>query len=262
MAESTRRGSRRDWIVRVAAVAGVGVTLGLGRWQLGRAAQKESLQASLDAQAARPAVPPGDLARTQEQALDQRHRRIVLAGMWRADATTYLDNRPMNGRPGFLVLTPLVLDEGRGAVLVQRGWIPREASDRTAIAPYRTDTGPVRIAGRLAEWPSQRIALGEEQGGPIRQNLDRASLRRDSGLDLRPLIVIQEADGGTRGDGLMRDWVRPTVDVHKHYGYAAQWFGLAGLIAGLTLWFQVLKPRLRRVRPTPLDTQTRDPDHG
>lgn len=261
MNDPSTRMSRRTWIVWVAAAAGVAATLGLGRWQLSRAAQKEALQASLEAQAARPAVAPGDLARDASQATDQLHRRITLTGTWRSGATVYLDNRPMNARPGLQVFTPLVLGQGPDAVLVQRGWIPRHAVDRTAIAPFRTDAGRVTISGRLAEWPSRRIALGEEPGGPIRQNLDLATLRRESGLELRPLVVIQEPDAGTAGDGLTREWARPTVDVHTHYGYAAQWFGLAGLIAGLTLWFQILKPRMRPARPTPPDTQHRDPAH-
>ena len=43
-------------------------------------------------------------------------------------------------------------------------------------------------------------------------------------------------------DGLHRHWPPPAVDVHKHYGYAFQWFALAALILGLYVWFQVLAP--------------------
>jgi surfeit locus 1 family protein len=38
----------------------------------------------------------------------------------------------------------------------------------------------------------------------------------------------------------------PAVDVHKHYGYAVQWFSLTALITGLYVWFQLLRPRRRR----------------
>jgi cytochrome oxidase assembly protein ShyY1 len=70
-----------------------------------------------------------------------------------------LDNRPHgNGTDsrGFLVLTPLRLADG-GSVLVMRGWLPRDAQDRTRIAPF--DTPPAshcrrhragRCAARLA----------------------------------------------------------------------------------------------------------------
>ena len=38
---------------------------------------------------------------------------------------------------------------------------------------------------------------------------------------------------------------RPAVDVHKHYGYAFQWFALAGLITILYVWFQLVRPARR-----------------
>jgi surfeit locus 1 family protein len=34
--------------------------------------------------------------------------------------------------------------------------------------------------------------------------------------------------------------------VGKHHGYAFQWFALSALIAGLYVWFQLLRPRLAR----------------
>jgi surfeit locus 1 family protein len=48
------------------------------------------------------------------------------------------------------------------------------------------------------------------------------------------------------GDGLLRQWPHPAVDVHKHYGYAFQWFALCALMAGLYVWFQLIRPWLRR----------------
>ena len=40
----------------------------------------------------------------------------------------------------------------------------------------------------------------------------------------------------------------PAADVHKHYGYAFQWFALCALIVGLYVWFQLIRPR-RRAAP-------------
>ena len=44
-------------------------------------------------------------------------------------------------------------------------------------------------------------------------------------------------------DGLLRQWPRPALDVHKHYGYAFQWFALCALMTGLYVWFQLVLPR-------------------
>jgi surfeit locus 1 family protein len=36
--------------------------------------------------------------------------------------------------------------------------------------------------------------------------------------------------------------------VHKHYGYAFQWFALSALTCGLYAWFQLIRPRRRQPR--------------
>ena len=49
--------------------------------------------------------------------------------------------------------------------------------------------------------------------------------------------------------GLVRDWPRPGGDVHKHVGYAFQWYSMAALAAGLWLWFVLLAPLRARTKP-------------
>ncbi len=44
---------------------------------------------------------------------------------------------------------------------------------------------------------------------------------------------------------LRRDWAMPASDVHKHWGYAFQWFSLCLLLAILYAWFQIIKPRFK-----------------
>ena len=91
--------------------------------------------------------------------------------------------------------------------------------------------------------PGIRLALGDPQAGRIRQNLDMAAFAKESGLSLLPVSVQQV---GALADGLQRDWLQPATGVDKHYGYAAQWFGLSGLFAILYVWFQIVKKFKRR----------------
>ncbi|TXC65434.1 SURF1 family protein [Piscinibacter aquaticus] len=235
----------RSLVVLLAAVIAAGITARLGVWQLSRAAQKESLQASLDSRGAAPPLAADALARSTAEAANQHHRRITLEGRWVSGRTVYLDNRPMDGRAGFYVVTPLALPDG-DAVLVQRGWVPRHAADRSRLPAVATPEGMVRIEGRIAPPPSRLFELGAEQQGLIRQNLDVDAFGRETGLRLRPLSVQQTDMPGAPADGLLRSWPAPAVDVHKHYGYAFQWFALASLITGLYVWFQLVRPRLRR----------------
>jgi surfeit locus 1 family protein len=236
--------NRRAWAVLLATVVTAAVTARLGWWQLDRAAQKNSLRAAREAQGWLPMLAAGDLARDPLRAAGQWHRKAGVEGVWLADLTVYLDNRPMAGRTGFFVTTPLLLDDGQ-AVIVQRGWLPRDATDRTRIAPHRTEAGRVRVEGRIAPSPSRLYDLGSAASGPIRQNLDIANFARETQRPLLPLVIVQDDASGATTDGLSRQWPQPASDVHKHYGYAFQWFGLSGLAVTLYVWFQLLRPRRR-----------------
>lgn len=236
--------NRASAVILVAALAGVALTARLGVWQLDRAEQKTTIQAALDERIAMPLLDPAELAQDEAAAASQHHRRIQLTGLWQTDATVYLDNRQMNGRPGFFVVTPLLLADGT-AVLIQRGWQPRSMADRTAVVPPPTPAESVVVAGRIASPPARLYEFSGEDTGLIRQNLDIESFGREWRLKLRPLSVLQEADATAAAapDGLLRAWWRPATGVHKHYGYAFQWFALSALILGLYVWFQIIRPR-------------------
>jgi surfeit locus 1 family protein len=240
----TRERLRRT-VVLVAAIVAVAVTARLGIWQLDRAAQKTALQRAIDERAALPALAVDALATSAGAAPAQHHRRIVLRGTWVREHTVALENRQMAQRPGFFVVTPLRLADG-SAVLVQRGWLPRDAQDRTRLAPVRDDEGELELVGRIAPPPARLYEFDPSARGRIRQNLDLESFARETGLALRPLSILQLDSPAFEGDGLRREWALPAVDVHKHYGYAFQWFALAALITGLYVWFQLVQPRRRR----------------
>lgn len=235
----------RRFLVLLAALAGVALAARLGLWQLSRAAEKEAQQAALESRGQEPPLAQTLLAHSPDEAAAQQHRRITLQGRWIGARTVFLDNRAMDGRAGFIVVTPLALPDG-DAVLVQRGWAPRDAAERTRVPAIASPEGVVTVEGRVQAPPSRLYELGAEGQGAIRQNLDLDAFARETGLRLRPLSV-QQADGAAAdADGLLRHWPAPAFDVHKHYGYAFQWFALAALITGLYVWFQLVRPRLRR----------------
>lgn len=238
--------SARALIVLVAAVAGAAGTAALGRWQLDRAAQRDAAQALLEARGRLPPLGAADLARTPAGLAAQLQRRVRLEGEWLDEMTIALDNRTMNGRAGFYLVTPLRLAPG-DAVLVQRGWLPRDAGERTRLAPHRTPAGPVVVEGRIASGISRLYAFDEAASGPIRQNLVLDAYARETGLPLRPFVVVQD-DPHAGDDGLLRQWPPPASGADKNRGYALQWFGLSALITGLYVWFQLLRPRLARRR--------------
>lgn len=230
----------RRWWVLIAALLSAALTARLGVWQLDRAAQKIARQVAIDAEGGKAPIGNADLG-----GADQLHRRVSLRGSWVADRTVWLDNRPMDGHTGFFVVTPLRLAGRDDVILVQRGWAPRNQLDRQQLPPLSTPAGEVTVRGRLAASPSRLFELGEGPPGAIRQNLDPAAFAVESRLKLLPLTVVQ-TDADAPDDTLLRHWPAPDLGLQKHYGYAFQWFALCALIVGLYVWFQLLRPRLRK----------------
>jgi len=265
----TRAADLRFWLITIAAIVAMLITASLGRWQLSRASQKQALQSAIDERRQLAPVDVQILVQAPEITSSGTggddpaggaddafangliHRTVVLRGRWMPEYTVFLDNRQMNGRPGFFVLTPLQLTGPEGAgkvVMVQRGWVPRNFQDRTQLPQVETPRdAEVSIQGRIALAPSRLYEFDDgpaiQRSSPIRQNLDLAAFRTETRLPILPLTVLQT---GEAADGLLRNWPVISAGIDKHYGYAFQWFGLCGLIATLYVWFHIFR---RFIRP-------------
>ena len=239
---------QRQWFVAVTTLAGALLTARLGWWQLDRAEQKLALQATLEARAQLPAINDlAQLAATPAAAAEQQYRLLRLSGRWSPGHTVLLDNRQMRGRPGFYVLTPLLLADG-SALLVQRGWLPRDFLERSRVREVPSPAGEVLVLGRIAPPPSRLFEFGGAEPGRIRQNLDLDAFGRETGLALRPVSLLLTESPASADDGLQRDWPAPSTGVAKNRGYAVQWFALSLLIIALYAWFQHIQPYRRRTR--------------
>lgn len=235
-------------LITLATVMAVGATASMGFWQLSRAAEKQARQAAMDAQHAKAPLSARDVQMAQ-QPLALLHQRARLRGRWQSTAVIFLENRPMDGRVGFLLLMPFVLEGSQTALVVQRGWVPRGMDDRTRLPSIATSEGVVEIEGRMALPPSDLFALGGPTTGLIRQNLDLPQWRAETGLDLLPITLQQT---GASSEGLIREWLAVNLGVEKNFGYAFQWFGMALLFVVLFVWFQIV----RRFKTRPKDPKT------
>jgi surfeit locus 1 family protein len=213
------RFDRHFWLVTLSALLMCGLTASLGMWQLDRAAQKEKL--SLERHNVQP---------------------IRLIGQWAAPQTLYVDNRQMNAKQGFFVVTPL-FTASREYVLVERGWIPRDFMDRKKLASIETPTGAVTIDVRLMPDPIPPAVFAKEAVSehPIVASIDLAALGKAL-PDKAYKGMMQQV--GVTSEGLMRNWYEPASGVEKHYGYAFQWFAMCATVLGLYFWFQWIKPKL------------------
>lgn len=212
-------------------IAVVWLTLvGLGTWQVQRAWEKQALieaQASARDEPHRTsAVCPGP-----EAAL----RAARVSGTFVTSDQILLDNRIRNGRTGYDVITPLRLGSGE-LLLVDRGWVAAGATRaQTPDAP--ASTGPVTLEG---QWRAPEHNPFVPRRAPERVGEFWRSARIDPpawsarlGAPVCELIVLLAAD---QPHGYLREWPLMTFGPQRHYGYAAQWYGLALALAGLVFY--------------------------
>ncbi len=206
----------RFWLVTLSALVMVLLTFSLGQWQLDRAAQKEKM--SQQRSEARP---------------------VVLSGQWLVEQSQYVDNRQMNAKQGFFVITPLVISSTE-YVLVERGWIARDFMDRKRLQPIQTPSGEVSVTVRRLADPAQPAVIAHNVASeyPIVQYINVAAFNK-----ALPQLAYQGyvQQLGAASEGLKREWYEPASGVEKHYGYAFQWFALCALLVGLYIWFQWIR---------------------
>ncbi len=219
----------RVWIL-AAAAAGCAAGIALGNWQSRRADEKLALAQKFERGLRQPAL---TLGAAPVRAADVVDRHVVATGSFDRARTVYLDNRNRGGRPGYEVVTPLLVSPTM-AVLVQRGWIERSSAGQGGRDTVRTPQGVVRIDGIALERLPRALAAGEEAKGPVRQNLDIQAYAAETGLVLQPVVLQQHNDNG---DGLSRDWPRPDFGRDMNRAYAVQWYALAALAALLGIVF-------------------------
>lgn len=241
----------RFWIVTFAALVGVAVTARLGFWQLSRATEKLAFQTTIQQQAALAPLDARALAESGDLNASL-YRSVKLRGIWLPQYTVYLDNRQMDGKPGFFVLTPFEFEVKaetlKKTILVQRGWVARNFLDRQQLPQIKTAEGEVALLGRIALPPSKLYDFKGVESGQIRQNIALKALAQEFKIELLNVSLLQLDDPSLAvntllpNDGLIRRWQMPSATAEKNYGYMVQWWALSTLIAILYVWFQLIRP--------------------
>ena len=210
----------------VATLVLVALGILLGNWQVRRAAEKTALQARLTQ---RSALPPLVLDGKPVDPAAVEYRRVIVTGEFVPNWPLFLDNRPFEGRTGFIVLMPFKIAGGDDVVLVARGWVPRDPAVHDKVPQVPAPAGRTTIEGLAILHPARVMELGKApppRPGAIVQNVDPAGFAQASGLRTLPVLVEQTSPDGT---GLTRKWPAPAVDVDRNKGYAFQWYALAAM---------------------------------
>lgn len=150
---------------------------------------------------------------------------MELRGEFLERYTVLIDNKVNRGRPGYHVVQPLKLADGRH-VLVNRGWVAAPVH-REQLPQLRTPPGVHEIEGRVLEHlPRAYDPTGARPEGRVWQNVELPTFAAWSGLKLEPYVLEQHSPFP---DGLARNWPPPDTGADMHQSYALQWYTLAGL---------------------------------
>lgn len=211
------------------------LTLFLGNWQTHRAQYKRMLQTRYDQGEHAEPIHVGTGLQDKESLL---FHQVEVVGEFDEPGQILIDNRVVNGVPGYHVLAPLRVNGSALYVLVNRGWVAAGA-DRDHLPVIPRLKGQVRIVGVAVDPVSRYFEFaGAEPHNGVWQNLNFDRYQRVFARPLQPFLIQQTSD--TR-DGLYRQWPRPDAGVAMHVSYALQWYGLAATIVVLFLVLNVKK---------------------
>ena len=225
----------------LSALVVIGIGCSAGMWQLNRAEQKIRLGESLNSKLAMPVLNANNVPLSLELATE---RRITARGRFLKEDAVWLENRPRpipeggtnSAQAGFYLMMPLVLEDQKKVLWVNRGWAPRNNLNRVELPIISTPDATVVIDGVGFPHPGRVYELGQQTEAVskprIEQNFDLSKEAKLHRWDQLPFIVRESS--ANKSDGLVRNWPLPTNGVDRHYAYAFQWFALA--LSGFLFW--------------------------
>ena len=126
-------------------LSGMVILLALGFWQLERLAWKTAIN-----QQRQNAVvqPPKPIPQNHQLRVEDAFHPVQAEGRFLHDKEMYLAARSKRGSIGYHLITPFVLADKSGVVLVNRGWIPSDYKNRQTRSTTDPE-GQISIEGLL-----------------------------------------------------------------------------------------------------------------
>ena len=206
------------------------LTVGLGNWQLNRAAEKNQIIADYESDQTG--------AERQWQGFDRHPPGTQLGFCVLASREHwYLDNRTQDGRVGYEVFVPAHHCDTAQPVLLRLGFIAA-SGPRTALPELLPErwTGQHQVVGEIRPRPPEpMLTAAAEAMGDARWRLQSLE-QTPEGTDIEPNTLLVQIK--RPGDWQLLDaWQPVNMAPERHLGYAIQWFGLASvLVIGFLIW--------------------------
>ena len=198
----------------------------LGFWQLERADDKRSIEASIK-QANTGSV---ELIKKEEGLQSKEYYEVRLQGKYLSDKQFIYDNQIVDQVSGYYVLTPYALEGQSKAILINRGFIPWNGRrDKLADIVIGQETREIKVQISKS---IKRMELKPSEVGiqfPVLiQSIDLQDMADRAKVDFSSVIGLLDASAS---NGFIRKWEPYTGSIEKHIGYAVQWFLMALVLA-------------------------------
>lgn len=210
-------------------ISGFATLLSLGIWQTQRLEWKTDIIKKLEAEYA--VNPKRRILNFEELTLlpnEFSFRYGSVKGRFNYTKEILAGPKPLDGKIGYQVITPLALDDG-GTILVNRGWIDKE---QTNSIQNTQPKGTVSITGifRKPDW--NRFTPNNSPENNIWTKLDIQQISKVKKIDkLAPLMLYAESTSKEFHGLVMQK--EKWLPRNKHKQYAIFWFSMAAAFLGI-----------------------------
>jgi surfeit locus 1 family protein len=194
-------------------------------------------------------IPPTDIPTDTLKIEDWVYRHVTVEGVFDSKYEIVLRNRAFNGRPGFHLITPLLLEDQENGVLIDRGWIPSDDGSIPAPDVFAV-SGPVRVTGIIQlsqpepSWSLFADPIPKSGHPPLKawRVLNIAGIQGQIPYPLLPYFIQQSEPIPGISEMPIPE---PDIDLSEgpHFSYAVQWFAFAAIsIGGFGMWWRERTP--------------------
>jgi len=212
------------------------ILLYLGYWQISRGFEKKAIWEAYSINKTLPPILEKELSLYKKE--DLFYRSVIIQGSYINDSFL-LDNRVYRSKKGYEIFTPFK-SEDQAVYLVNRGW-----TNNYSDHPFKAPEGRHLIEGIISPFNKYGLNLSKvetEKSFPVVvQELTHSSASKLLGNNLSIEKIVIQLSAASKGS-FEPIWGPTELKAPRHWGYAAQWLGLALVLVILYFYYGYKEP--------------------
>ena len=212
------------------------ILLYLGYWQISRGFEKKAIWEAYSINKTLPPILEQELSLYKKE--DLFYRSVIIQGSYINDSFL-LDNRVYRSKKGYEIFTPFK-SEDQAVYLVNRGW-----TNNYSDHPFKAPEGKHLIEGIISPFDKYGLNLSkteaEESFPVVVQELTHSSASKLLGNNLSIEKIVIQLSAASKGS-FEPIWGPTELKAPRHWGYAAQWLGLALVLVILYFYYGYKEP--------------------